>query len=331
MDHQQLLPLLDKYLRNECTEEEKQAIEAWYGRFESRHATGAPDTAPALEAVYRNLVEELKQEREWTETPVRRMRSRWWMTAAAVLVLVIGAGAWWIFRQPAMEMVQTAAGERTTITLPDGTRVWLNVSSRLEYAKSMRNGRRAVRLRGEGYFEVAARPEQPFVIETADLSVQVLGTAFNLRAYPEDASLETTLVEGKVAVNLISDPSRRQLLSPGEKLLLTRKKGAVPAGQQDWGAFTAEVLPAKPVNNNPVGESMWRNDRLQFKNKSFGELAKIMERWFNKRIVVQDTALNDNRFSGEFRKENIQRALEALQLTADFTYDIKGDTVYIQH
>ena len=131
----------------------------------------------------------------------------------------------------------------------------------------MGNGHRAIRLQGEGYFEVAARPEQPFVIETADLAVQVLGTAFNLRAYPEDASLETTLVEGKVAVNLISDPARRQLLSPGEKLLLTRRNGAVPAGQQDWGAFTAEVLQAKPVDDNPVGESMWRNDRLQLQKQ----------------------------------------------------------------
>ncbi|RPE08850.1 DUF4974 domain-containing protein [Chitinophaga lutea] len=331
MDHQQLLQLLDKYLRNECTEEEKQAVETWYGRFESRHAAGMPNTAPALEAVYRNMVEQLQQEGEWVETPVRRIRTRWWTAAAAVLVLAIGTGAWLLFRQPAMEMVQTAAGERTTITLPDGTRVWLNVSSRLEYARDMHNGQRTVQLRGEGYFEVAPQTEHPFVIRTADLSVQVLGTAFNLRAYPEDASLETTLVEGKVAVNLLRDPGKRQLLSPGEKLLLTRKKGVVPAGQQDWGEFAAEVLEAKPVNDSPVGESMWRNDRLQFKNKSFGELAKIMERWFNKRIVIQDTALNDNRFSGEFRKEDIQRALKALQLTADFTYDIKGDTVFIQH
>ena len=92
MDHQQLLPLLDKYLRNECTDEEKQAVESWYGRFESRHATGTPDTAPALEAVYRNMVEQLQQEGEWAGTPVRRMRGRWWLAAAAVLLLVMGAG-----------------------------------------------------------------------------------------------------------------------------------------------------------------------------------------------------------------------------------------------
>jgi ferric-dicitrate binding protein FerR (iron transport regulator) len=333
MSDQQLLRLLERYLCNECTAEEKDALESWYNGFQSRHALEAPDAAPRLELIYQGMVEQLRQEGEWQEAPVRRMRGRWWQAAAAVLLVALAGGAWLLFRPAPTVTALTQAGQRTRLTLPDGTAVWLNVSSRLEYGKSMRKGAREVYLQGEAYFEVEQQAGRPFVIHTRDVNVQVLGTTFNLRAYPEDSTLETTLVEGKVAVNL-NAAAKRRLLEPGQKLTLTRKPAgaATVGGQEDWGLFSAEV---ERVEHNAADSSMsetnWRNDRLQFKNKSFSELATIMERWYNKRIVIRDPSLNDNRFAGEFRNEDITQALRALQLTADFTYEIKGDTVYIQH
>ncbi|WP_119079204.1 FecR family protein [Chitinophaga alhagiae] len=336
MSDQQLLQLLEKYLRNECTEEEREAVEGWYHRYGPLREPARPTMEAGLQAVYHGLVEQLREEGEWRDEgglrpeapPVRRLYARWWKAAAAVL-LVAGA-AWWLLRPAPMVLAVTAPGQRTQIMLPDSTRVWLNVSSRLEYPRHMEQGGREVYLRGEAYFEVAANAQHPFLVRTDDIQVQVLGTAFNLKAYREDGALETTLVEGKVAVNLRGGPERRQVLAPGEKLLLTRKTAASTGEGEDWGAFTASLQPASNgAEDNEVGESMWRKERLQFKDQSFTELARVMERWYNRRIVIRDAALNENRFSGEFRNEDITRALKALQLTADFTYELKGDTVFI--
>lgn len=334
MSDQQLLQLLEKYLRNECTEQEKETVEGWYNAFESRHALQGPDVAPRLEAIYEGMVAELKTDGVWVEAPVRRLRSRWWKAAAAVLLLVLAAGAWLLLKPSPLETASTPAGRRTRLTLPDGSQVWLNVSSRLQYSKNMKTGNREVHLEGEGYFEIAQNEQHPFIIHTKDISVQVLGTTFNLKAYPGDATLETTLVEGRVAINLNRDPAKSQQLTPGHKLTLTRKAASSnpTTPQQDWGDFLAEVQPVLPEGaDSTVSETTWRNDRLQFKDKSFAELATIMERWYNKHIVIRDASLNDNRFAGEFRNEDITQALKALQLIADFTYEIKGDTVYIQH
>ncbi|WP_423737293.1 FecR family protein [Chitinophaga caseinilytica] len=333
MNDQHLLQLLDKYLRNTCSPEEKQALETWLERYESPFRDAAPDPAPRLAAVYDSISARLKAEGEMPEapaTPVRHIRARWWKVAAAAAVLLTGAATTWtILQKPVMLLASAPAGESTFVELPDGSRVWLNASSSLEYPGNMARNGRTVRLKGEGYFEVAPDQQQPFVVQTQDLSVQVLGTSFNLKAYNEDAALETALIEGKVAVSLLSAPARRQLLAPGQKLLLTRKN-TPGAGGEDWGNFYAQVQNNTKTKDTIATETLWRKGRLQFRDQSFAELAKIMERWYDKRIIIADPALNDNRFSGEFRKEGIKDALNALQLIANFTYDMRGDTVIIK-
>lgn len=330
MNDQQLLQLLDKYLRNACTPEEKQALESWLERYESPFRETAPDPAPRLAAVYEGITARLQAEGAMLPaTPLPRLRARWWKAAAAALIIAGAATLWIVTRAPAMLTASAPAGESAFIELPDGSRVWLNASSSLEYPGNMSRYGRTVRLRGEGYFEVAPDQQHPFEVQTQDLSVQVLGTSFNLKAYDEDAQLETTLVDGKVAVSLRNTPARRQLLAPGQKLLLTRKNTAGAAGS-DWGGFYAQLQHNTGTKDTIATETLWRKGRLQFRDQSFAELAKTMERWYNKRIVIADPALNDNRFSGEFRKEDITQALKALQLIANFTYDMRGDTVIIQ-
>ncbi|WP_341834539.1 FecR domain-containing protein [Chitinophaga pollutisoli] len=330
MNDQQLLQLLDKYLRNDCTPEEQQALESWLERYASPYREAAPP-APRLAAVYDSITARLQAEGEITgasQAPVRRLR--WWKPAAAAAILIAAATTFFLTsRQPELLTASAPAGENTFVELPDGSRVWLNARSSLRYPGNMGSGSRTVHLSGEGYFEVAPDQQHPFEIHTEELAVQVLGTSFNLKAYAEDAELETTLVDGKVAVSLRSDPSRRQLLAPGQKLLLTRKTTAGATGS-DWGDFYAQLQNNTKTKDTIATESLWRKGRLQFRDQSFSELAKTMERWYNKRIVIEDASLNDNRFSGEFRKEDITQALKALQIIATFTYDMRGDTVFIQ-
>ncbi|MGX5819623.1 FecR family protein [Chitinophaga lutea] len=333
MSDQQLLQLLEKYLDNTCTEEERTLVEQWYEIHESRHAPGHPPSAPLLASIYQDMVERMQQEQVWVEESrprIRRMPKGWWAAAAAV-VLVVSVGLGWLFlRDGSMLTLQTPNGEHTSATLPDGTKVWLNVGSTLRYPVGMKDGSREIQLDGEAYFEVAASPEHPFVIHTEKVRVQVLGTSFNLKAYREDASLETTLIDGKLAVELMGAPRYRQVLAPGQKLLLTQRAPGQPVASSDWDEYAVQLQSAQPAGQEAdYDETMWRKDRLRFRDKSFTELARMMERWFDRRIVLVDTSLNENRFAGEFRKEDIREALKALQLTTDFQFEIKGDTVFI--
>ncbi|WP_078669584.1 FecR family protein [Chitinophaga eiseniae] len=316
----QLLELLDKYLKGDCTEQERQLLESWYEAYESRLAGDGPAEVPAL---YDGMVAQLQAEKTWV-APVKKMRT-WWKAAAAVLVLIAGATLAWVIWPSGMQEVRTLAGHHRQVTLPDGTKVWLNVSSSLKYSNGMKNGQRDVYLEGEGYFDVATNDLHPFIIHTKDITVKVLGTRFNLKAYNGE-SLETALLQGKVAVSLNSLPEKSLQLAPQQKLTLTRKADAEQASGEDWGEFIAEV---QPIRREGETETGWQKDKLEFHNKSFSELARIMERWYGKTILIKNASLNSNRFNGTFRREDVTRALKALQLTADFNYKIKGDTVII--
>ncbi|WP_160712177.1 FecR family protein [Chitinophaga solisilvae] len=316
----QLLQLLDKYLKGDCTEKERQQLESWYETFESGLSEEAPAGLPAL---YDSMVLQLQAEQEWV-VPAKKWRG-WWKAAAAVLLLIAGSLLVWILRPSGMKEISTLAGDHRQVTLPDGTQVWLNVSSSLKYSGGMKNGRREVYLDGEGYFDVAGSSRYPFIIHTKEITVKVLGTRFNLKTYTGEP-LETTLMEGKVAVSLNRLPEKSLQLSPQHKLILTRKSGAAQATGEDWGDFIAAV---QPVEREGETETLWQKERMEFYDKSFSELAIIMERWYGKTIILKDASLNSNRFKGTFRREDINRALKALQLTADFNYKIKGDTVII--
>lgn len=334
LSDQQLQILLEKYLQGACTEAEQHALEQWYNSFESRLPGAEQPVLPEMARLYGGIVQQLKEEQVWQEAPVvqqRGVRRIWWRAAAAVLVLAVAGTLGFLLQRPAKLLeVRTPMAAHTKVTLPDGTQVWLNVSSRLQYPADMKTGHREVYLQGEGYFDVVKNEQHPFIIHTSDISVEVLGTSFNLKAYADDQTLETTLLKGKVAVSLNSSPAKRVLLAPEEKLTLTRKttEAGVAAGQQDWGAFVAEVA---SMQQQAVEETTWRQNRLEFRDKPFNELARIMERWFGKTIIVQDTSLNNNRFKGTFRREDITQALKALQITADFKYEIKRDTVFIHN
>ncbi|CAL1519439.1 FecR domain-containing protein [Chitinophaga sp. MM2321] len=338
MSDQQLIRLLEKYLEGDCTAEERAAMESWYDRFKSSKASDEGAQLPDLMQVYNDITDKLKKEGEWQEAPgepvVHNIKRGWWRAAAAIVILLTGAGVWMMLARPAKQLVlDTPSGVRKKILLEDGTRVWLNVSSELTYPADIATRKREVYLKGEAYFEVAKKDAHPFIIHTADMSVKVLGTRFNVKAYQGDATIETTLLEGKVAVGMNKQPDKNLLLAPGEKLTLKRKDKTATdpatAGRIiDWGEFLAIVQPVKP---QVPAETVWMDNRLEFKDKSFQELVKLMSRWYGKKIVLQDSTLNDNIFTGTFKRETVEEVLKVMQLTADFKYTIKGDTIYIHN
>ena len=231
--------------------------------------------------------------------------------------------------------VVTHNGSRTNLLLPDGTRVWLNAGSRLTYEKTYGAQSREVSLTGEALFDVAHNASRPFIIHAAHVDIRVLGTRFNLKSYPSDRTTETTLLKGSIEVSIKDRPNEKIILKPNEKLVVANDDSTLH--RRDPAAYKPQrteslVNIRKPGYDSITGinvETSWVEDRLIFQDMAFANLSKDMERWYGVNIHFTRPELEDLHFTGNFQKETIQQALEALKLTAPFTYTIHENQITI--
>jgi transmembrane sensor len=229
--------------------------------------------------------------------------------------------------------------ERKKVVLPDGTQVWLNSDSRLLYDKDMgKRNLREVKLSGEAFFDVTHNKSRPFIIKTNKISVRVLGTAFNIKAYPKDQKTETTLLRGSIELTVNNRNTQKVMLKPSEKFALIDQKVKTSnqqdkSGQDDSAEnitmMIQNVLPVKVSGKEYTEEVSWVDNQLVFKNETFEELAPKLERWYNVKLTIEDSSINAYHFTGVFTNENLTDALTALKLIKPFTFKIKAHEVTI--
>jgi ferric-dicitrate binding protein FerR (iron transport regulator) len=268
-------------------------------------------------------------------TPVRKMRTAIYKWAAAASV-VLFAGLSIVFyvnkKQPGRNsLVETGNGNiKKEILLPDGTKVILNAGSRLQYdSVALLAGNREVTLYGEGFFKVKADENHPFMIKTGKVDVRVLGTVFNLKAYPEDNRVETYLISGKVEVAYRhEDKETRTQLKPRERFVIN-----LPVAETKEAAPEKQVITQlmKPKVNDSteefVPEPAWMQNRLEFENVTFEQLVNELERWYNVEIDIKNDKLKGEVFSGAFNNKPLPEVLLALQYTLQFKYKINENKV----
>jgi len=274
----------------------------------------------------------------------------WALAAASVLAL----GIFWFYPEAPHQIspqaaskdakasptnvVVTKPGSQTHLVLEDGTEVWLNAKSKLTYGEDFNVSTREVYLSGEAFFDVKSNPQSPFIIHTDKVNVKVTGTTFNVRAYPDEKQVETSLIHGKVEVSLVSKPEKIFYLKPAEKLVLrnvepeTEKQEAI---RKIKGLErVVEMIPQfttisyDPIDSLPI-ETAWVNNQLAFVEESFARLAEKMEKWYGVSIVFDNPQLESLRFTGKFEKESLREALEALRIIGKFQFTINQNTVII--
>ncbi|HEX3007182.1 MAG TPA: FecR domain-containing protein [Bacteroidales bacterium] len=237
------------------------------------------------------------------------------------------------------------AGEKVQIRLSDGTKIWLNASSKLRYPSKLDGNQVHVYLQGEAYFDVAHINKRLFQVHASDLNIKVLGTAFNVKSYPEDHTVETTLVRGKIRIEGQSNNERDYvILLPNQKasyfgksskLIVTQSNNKNTQDRSDDIPQLKEIVArtnATVVLSNNVNtkfETSWKDGRLEFADEQFSLLAIKMERWFGVQIKISDEALMSVRYTGSFEKESVEQALKALSMSLPFKYKIYKDTVII--
>lgn len=265
-----------------------------------------------------------------------RRRKLWRIVAVAATVLAAGSLIWYYW-QPASTSkgtqlakadstseIITRNGSRTMVSLPDGSKVWLNGGSKLNYNKTFGVHHREVTLTGEAYFDVVKNAEQPFVIHTPRLDVRVLGTTFNVKAYPNEKTTEAALVKGSIEVLIRNRPAEKIILKPNEKIIVSGDTAhASPKGSDSGGRSSIPALVT--IRNltisdadSAVVETAWVQNKLVFAEETFADLAKKMERWYGVTIVFTDPKLEALTFTGSFESETLPQALQALKITSSW-------------
>ena len=232
--------------------------------------------------------------------------------------------------------IATEKGSKTFFKLPDGSSVWLNAGSKLTYENMMGNVLREVYLTGEGFFDVVKDAKRAFIIHTQSVDIKVHGTQFNVKAYPGEKTVETSLIHGSVEVLVKNRPGESYLLKPNQKLVLSLAPPPVKV-QNDPAAIarvepvvTLKKLTYQPGDTTAV-ETSWVRNRLVFEDESFSEVALKMERWFDVEFEFRKKKLESEHLRGSFEDESLEQALKALQFISStkFNYKIENRKVIL--
>jgi transmembrane sensor len=211
--------------------------------------------------------------------------------------------------------LSTPRGGQYQVTLPDGTRVWLNAASSLKFPTAFAGLKsREVDLTGEAYFEVTKDPEKPFIVKTAAQQVRVLGTHFNIQAYAGEREEKTTLLEGSVRVDIVNDNAKSStlVLKPGQQSILR--------GQQ---LQVIKVDPSMAVD--------WKNAFFVFDHDQLEDILKKVARWYDVEIIYLDQRVKKEIFSGRIsRSEKVTEVLKKLSLTGAVKFEIEGRRVSVK-
>lgn len=330
MRKEEIKSIIDRFFGKKYSEEGRRQFGTWM-----RTEVDTIEKEKALESLWndsahatqditntRNDWSELRQKIQ-TKTKKRGFYLPVWTKYAAVFALILlSATITWLARDftpvPSnINMLQcfAPADKSTELTLPDGTKVWINAGSLLVYPESFENTtNRSVYLTGEAFFSVTENPHKPFIVKTSQIDIQALGTQFTVEAYPNEEETRTTLEEGSVKVDIKTLNKHPFILKPSQQLIYNQKNDSISIHQVDLDQFR-----------------MARAGYLIFENASFTELIHGLERRYQVTIHYNSNKYIDGNYNVKFApNETLNETLEVLKELMNIKYKIKEKAVYIK-
>jgi transmembrane sensor len=237
-------------------------------------------------------------------------------------------------------------GAKSQVVLPDGSVVWINAGSRLKYSCAFGEKKRELFLEGEGYFTVAKNPEKPFIVKTHYIDVQAVGTEFNVKAYPNEKTIETVLIKGSVRVNSqrlvhsAKSDAGSIYLKPNQKLTYIKEteQFMIQVKQEEIKKQKHRVVTASrdsvltPIqyiqtDKDPVIDASWKDKRWLISGEELGSLANKLERRYDISIVFDNKELTHFKFNGIIEDESIEQVLKAMSYSSPIRFSIKGKKI----
>lgn len=330
--------LLNKFFHDQCTAAEEKIViewllnaknEHWAKAAMKKHWDSVDGNGPEVD-IERLLMRTTSQRRQRDGLQVMGVpKGRRWFeraslaVAASIAVIALSTVALVMVLKDTFpggmtfalknEEVRTSTGQIILKVLPDGTKVWLNAQSTLVYPSSFTDTRE-VTLEGEAFFDVVEDAAHPFIVHADGINIRVLGTAFNIKSYPGEPSIATTLVRGKVLIeNESSGTGEPIALKPNQQALFSHASNGIELIQVDAKRYSA-----------------WTDGRLVFEDDRVYDVFKTLERWYGVAIHVPDEANLDCRLTARIDKETLAETLELLKSITGIHYTMTDDEVTIE-
>jgi ferric-dicitrate binding protein FerR (iron transport regulator) len=268
------------------------------------------------------------------------------LAVAASISILVGTSAYLGFQNYRNSQFMTSEhqiiaplGSRSNIVLPDGSNVWLNSGSQLTYGYNF-GKKREVHLVGEAFFDIEHLNNSSFIVNTSDLRISVIGTEFNVKSYPDENIIETTLVKGKVEIEPIRNEESVPpvILAPKQKMIYTKTDGntylgpiiSKPASSDKEDIQEIETRKIRIINTvDPQDESSWKDGILIIKSESLGSLARELERYYNVQISFMDDSIKNFKYSGKLDEVTIEEVLRAMESTSPIRFEINNNKVIL--
>lgn len=338
MNHDHFLMLACKKISGEASEADLQELEAmlnadhelavrfkllkqyWLHHDDASHEM----VEDSLQKVLRRLDLPLNNEKAVTKKRSILFSLQFRLAAAASVAAIIFLAVYFSSNKKtgqlpslaSLEKKQNTPGTKSTIQLADGSKVWLNAESKIQYPPVFEGKTREVYLNGEAFFEVAKNPQKPFIIHLANGTVRVLGTSFNIRAYDNEKIVETSVATGKVMfIPKYQNAEHKQdtvFLTPNNKVRYL---------------FNAEKIDVLPTTAED--DKAWTEGRMIFKAMKLEDIAVELERNFGKKVVFKDDNVKGYVLTGSFQNNSLEDILFYLSKTKDFHYKINNNELLI--
>ena len=322
MTKEDFLLLTDKYNRGECSAEELGLIIDFCERIQDKGIEPGWDLneeerirIQLLISINRKI-DQLEKGRSRKEHSIRPNSIRIFWRVAAVLLIASSTITWFTLSEKETESVEyltktTEKGHRAIITLADGTIVKLNSESTISYPRSFTDlEAREITLSGEAFFDVTENREKTFKVKTDELNAIVLGTTFNVSAYPKDSKINVTLESGKVRVetNQKEGIKRAFEINPGEQVSFTRASREMHKLEVNLRKFTG-----------------WKEGIIILEENTIEEASIILERWYDVSFKFSDKDLKACKINGEFKSDNLQNILQNMEFLTGLKFRLVND------
>ena len=311
--------LLEKYWAGLCTPAERRAVEQWMleGIPEESHELLSPETAPLMKAQLWQRIDKARQEENETPEPAKVFRISMWfkgVAIAAILLVVIRLGLYVSNQQSpdtalvAYQELVLPYGKKASISLPDGTKVFLNAGSRLKYPLKFLETERRIFLEGEGFFEVTKDPGKPFYVQTKKTTTRVLGTRFNLQSWKGGAD-KLNVEEGKV------------------KFSASGCKDTLILQANTQGTFNGQSLQKTMADSG--NKAAWTKGIMVFNDTRLSEVTAELERWYAVKVQLSDPGLASYRVKARFDNPSLNEVLKSISFALNIKYKIKDKEVML--
>ena len=314
--------LLDKLHKGLSTQEENQALDALpakegahiFDAYSRSHweAEHAPLSDNNRQRMHNDIMSRVSALEDFKRHDQRRTLHTLCSVAAAVCLFAVAAFVGYKVAQHNVEeqtfVVVAERGEQSSIVLPDGSRVRLNSESQISYSSTFNSKERTIQLSGEAYFDVARNEEIPFIVKTSEVDITALGTKFNVRAYEEEGSIVTTLVEGKVIT-----------ASEGQSLTLTPNNNST----FDRNSRTLQMTPVE----NAEHAVPWLRDEVVFRGETLAEVGLLLERMYDVEVEFDNEQITFYKYHGLVRNNELHNILSLIVESSPVTYRKQGNNI----